>query len=286
MKKLSLIVFLLVWSMVFKVFAQGVEKLLPSETVLLITIPDWNKNKEVWEKHPQAQLFKDPSLQAAKEKFLARWRAEVVDPLEKELGIKFSDYYGIAKGQIAFALSLMKDEAKQPPIQAGFLLLIDSADNKEKLTKAFGGVVQKYIQSQHEVLTNRINEIDCYEFVINSEEVSKIIQKVFPDPSEGWESLEGPKPKPKNVQNRISACQIDSLLVIGNSTNLISKVIANKVGKSQTSLLDNQEFKKFYDSRPQESLLCAWANIESVLQIAVPKPQDEAQQKKQPQAGF
>ncbi|MGC8885745.1 MAG: DUF3352 domain-containing protein [Verrucomicrobiia bacterium] len=286
MKKLSLIVFLLVWSMVFEVFAQGVEKILPSETVLLITIPDWNKNKEVWEKHPQAQLFKDPSLQAAKEKFLARWRAEVVDPLEKELGIKFSDYYGIAKGQIAFALSLMKDEAKQPPIQAGFLLLIDSADNKEKLTKAFGGVVQKYIQSQHEVLTNRINEIDCYEFVINSEEVSKIIQKVFPDPSEGWESLEGPKPKPKNVQNRISACQIDSLLVIGNSTNLISKVIANKVGKSQTSLLDNQEFKKFYDSRPQESLLCAWANIESVLQIAVPKPQDEAQQKKQPQAGF
>lgn len=258
------------------------EKLLPNETVLVITVPDYEKLKLSWEKNPQAQLFKDPSIQAAKEKFLQQWRTNVVEPLEKELGIKFSDYAGITKGQVTFAVPLIKVETKQPPVDVGFLLLMESGENKDKLTKAINGSIQKYVQSGHSVLTNKISDADYYEITIDSEEVSKIVKSVFPDPSEGWESLDGPKPKPKNVKQKIFVSQMDSLLVVCSSTNWIEKVILNKTGKSQASLIQNADFKKFYDNRPKESLVCGWANIEPVLQMFLPKPDE----KQPPQGGF
>ncbi|MGC8742957.1 MAG: hypothetical protein ACP5T0_03660 [Verrucomicrobiia bacterium] len=287
MKNIRIAILLLVSAVFFSAYGEGEqEKLLPTNTVLLITIPDYTKSKEVWDKHPQAQLFKDPSLQAAKEKFLAKWRSEVVDPLEKELGIKFSDYTGLAKGQITFALTFFTDESKKVPFNSEYILIVDSGENKESLTRTLNGLVQKYTQSNHEVTTNKINGLDCYEFVINSEEVSKIIAKVFPDPSEGWESLDGPKPKPKNVKHKINVCQVDSLLILGNSTNLISTVVLNKSGKSQTSLFDNPGFKDFYDSRPKDSLLCLWADLEPVEQKVISFFTQEEKKKQNQQGGF
>ena len=261
----------------------GHEKILPSETILMFTIPDIDKTIQLSKQSPQGKFWNDPSIQPAKEKFLAKWNADVVAPLEKELGIKFSDYSGIANGQMTFAVLFTKVATNTPPINVGSVFLMESGVNKEKLEKSLADIIQKYSKG-HNVVTNKVRDLDFYELEINSEEVSKIIDKVIPNPSDGWETLDGPKPKPKNVQHKVSIGKVDSLFIASDSTNWIDKVVANKLGKSSTSLIDNQNFKKFYDSLQKDTTICAWANIEPIIQLATTKKPEE--KKNQGQGGF
>lgn len=284
MKRFQIMVFLLLCVTLIGAQGQvGHEKILPSETILMFTIPDIDKTIQLSKQSPQGKFWNDPSIQPAKEKFLAKWNADVVAPLEKELGIKFSDYSGIANGQMTFAVLFTKVATNTPPINVGSVFLMESGVNKEKLEKSLADIIQKYSKG-HNVVTNKVRDLDFYELEINSEEVSKIIDKVIPNPSDGWETLDGPKPKPKNVQHKVSIGKVDSLFIASDSTNWIDKVVANKLGKSSTSLIDNQNFKKFYDSLQKDTTICAWANIEPIIQLATTKKPEE--KKNQGQGGF
>ncbi len=252
----------------------GHEKLLPSETILMFTTPDIDKTIQLSKQSPQGKFWSDPSIQAAKEKFISKWKAEVVEPLEKELGLKFSDYSGIASGQVTIAIPFSKFDNKQHPIDGGFVFLMESGVNKEKLAKSLTDTIQKYSQG-HNVITNKIRDIDFYELEINSQDVSKIIEKIIPDPSDGWESLDGPKQKPKNVQYKISIGKVDSLFIASSSTNWVDKVVANKLGKSVGCLSDNENFKKFSESLQKDTTLCGWVNIEPLIKLITPVPEEK-----------
>ncbi len=278
MKRLQLMVFLLLCVALINAQGQvGHEKILPSETILMFTTPDIDKAIQLSKQSPQGKFWDDPSIQAAKEKFLNKWKTEVVEPLEKELGIKFSDYSGIASGQLTIAIPFKIGPDKQNPIDAGFVFLMESGVNKEKLEKSLADIIQKYSKG-HNVITNKIRDLDFYELEINSQDVSKIVEKIIPDPSDGWESLDGPKPKSKNVQHKISIGKMDSLFIASSSTNWIDKMVANKSGKSVGSLSDNQNFKKFSESLQKDTTVFGWANVEPLIQLATAKP-DEKQNK-------
>ena len=61
------------------------EKLVPEDTVVLVTAPDFGKLRDVYRRLPQSQLWNDPAMKPFKDKFLAKWKEEVVRPLEREL---------------------------------------------------------------------------------------------------------------------------------------------------------------------------------------------------------
>ena len=57
------------------------EKLLPKETVLVLTAPDWAKAKRFWSDAPYGKLMQDPSLRPFKDKFLDKFTNSVIRPL-------------------------------------------------------------------------------------------------------------------------------------------------------------------------------------------------------------
>src|SRR5689334_9351789 len=81
------------------------EKLLPADTIALLTVPEFAKAYASWRQWPMGQLWADPSMTAFRDKFMDKLRSEVISPIEKQLGVKLGDYSGLAQGQVTIALT-------------------------------------------------------------------------------------------------------------------------------------------------------------------------------------
>src|SRR5579862_1332243 len=78
------------------------EKLLPDDTLILITAPDFAKLKTIWENLPQRKLWNDPAMKPFREDFATKWSEQFVKPLERDLDIKWDDYLSLLQGQLTF----------------------------------------------------------------------------------------------------------------------------------------------------------------------------------------
>src|SRR6267142_3925308 len=80
--------------------APSADKLLPADTLEVFTVPDYPKAKEVTSKWPGAQLMGDMSMKPFIDKFTEKIKSELITPLEREFGLKFSDFAELAQGQV------------------------------------------------------------------------------------------------------------------------------------------------------------------------------------------
>src|SRR5579864_8020160 len=110
------------------------EKLLPDDTLVLLTATDFAKLRAVWEKLPQRQLWNDPAMKPFREDFTTKWNEQIVKPLERELDIKFEDYTSLMQGQVTFALIQNAGQADSP--QAGMVLLLDTKERSAQIGRA------------------------------------------------------------------------------------------------------------------------------------------------------
>src|SRR5438093_244077 len=68
------------------------EKVLPNDTLFLMTIPDFAKAREFYKTSPPIQFWNDPAMKPLREKITEKIMSEHLQPLERELNIKLSDY--------------------------------------------------------------------------------------------------------------------------------------------------------------------------------------------------
>src|SRR5208282_2831129 len=80
------------------------EKLLPKDTVLVVTAPDWGHAWAFLTNSPYGRLWQDPATKPFRDKFIDRSTAEVLTPAQQNFKIKPSDYLGLAQGQVTFAV--------------------------------------------------------------------------------------------------------------------------------------------------------------------------------------
>src|SRR5579864_3132336 len=109
------------------------EKLLPDDTLVILTAPDFAKLRAVWEKLPERQLWNDPAMKPFREDFATKWNEQIVKPLERELDLKFRDYTDLVQGQVTIAL--IQNAGQGDARQAGMLLLLDTKDKSSQLKK-------------------------------------------------------------------------------------------------------------------------------------------------------
>ncbi len=242
------------------------EKLLPNDTLVLVTIPDYDRMDKYFNETPQAQFWKDPAMQPFKDKFIAKFRKDVLTPFEQELGVKFADYSGLLHGQLSFALTRNGWDGGKEPVPAG-VLLFDSKGKSAELKKALAEVKKKWADGGKQMKTQKIRDVEFTTLIIQSEDIRKLFDKVFPDPNEGFESLDGPKKTPKNEKLEISFGQSDSLLIIGNSTAEIEKVIARQSGGGSQALADDTLFAANQASQFRDALFYGWVNIKTFVDV-------------------
>lgn len=237
------------------------EQLLPADTLAVITIPDFQKASTNFLAGPYGQLWNDPEMKPFREKFVARFKEEMIAPLEKELGVKVEDYTVLAQGQITVAVIQNGWDGKGEQTPA-WLLLVDSRDKSEDLKKQLAAVKQKWIDSGKKLKIEKIREVEFTTLVVENDELSKTL-------ANAWNKAPGAtdddkKEKPKKLE--ITVGQSGSLLILGDNPKVIEKVISKQAGGLVPVLGEQAAFEASYRGLFRDATAFAWINSKPFIE--------------------
>ena len=251
------------------------EKLLPDDTLLLVTAPDFSKLREIYKASAQSQLWNDPTMRPFKEKFLSKWNDEFVKPLENELKIHFDDYLSLPQGQVSFAVTLSGPDDKENE-SPGLLLLVDTRDKSNQLKANLADLRKKWVEAEKQVKTEKIRDYEFSVLTVTSNDTPRTLRKLFPPRPEVQELGAENEPKKASSRHEWVIGQAESLLIIGNSMRVIEKVVALLKGGQQPSLGEAAAYDANHQALFKSSPFYGWVNVKAFVELIT----REASQKK------
>ena len=269
-----LIPFLAVFCLAFSLRASVLpaEKLLPADTLFFVTAPDSAKLRSIFGKSPQSRFWNDPAMKPFREHFQKQFTTEVLETLEKELGIKFADYEGMAQGQFTFAL-LLDGWKGEDDKNLGKLLLIDSREKSESLKTNLANLRKKWADAGKEIKTDKIHGVEFSTLVTSEKDMDTAFKKVFP----GSKDKEDDEPAPSEKVEFIVG-QSGSLLIVGNSTRVIEKILIKQSGGLVPVLADEPAYEANHNALFRDAHLFAWLNIRPLMDAIKASSKDDEPQ--------
>jgi hypothetical protein len=241
------------------------DKLLPADTLLVLTIPDMAQARTASGQWPTLRLWSDPAMKPFREKLTAKLKEEILEPLEKELGVKFAEYARLAQGQCTLALTL--GETDQTP---EFLLLMDARDQSEVLKSKLADLKKKWVDSGKQLKTDKIRDVEIATLIVSPDELTKSLDKAFAGPG-GGNPPGGGRAKRTGKPMELMLGQSESLLVLGSSAKNIEKVLSRLAGAGVPSLSEQAGFAASYNSQFRDSLAYGWINLKTILDAVLKK---------------
>jgi hypothetical protein len=249
-----------------------VEKLLPDDTLCVVTIPDFTKMREIYRTSPQTQFWNDPAMKPFKERFLAKMTEDLIHPLEHDLGVQLADYTNLLQGQITLAVTQNEWPAKDTQ-HPGLLLLIDTKDKSGQLMKNLSDIRKKWIEAGKTLRTQKIRNVEFAAYPISSKDMPKTLRK-FSGPETETESDETETNAPKS---ELYIGQNESLLILGTEAAPIEKVLAHMTGGSVPSLGDLAAYDQNRLAMFRDAPLYGWANVKALMDALTQKqPKQDA----------
>ena len=204
-----------------------------------------------------------------RQNFTSNFQADFLAPVEKQLGIKFSEYYDLLQGQVTLALMPAREGTKEfvSPV-----LLIDSKDKSEQLAKALADLKKKWVAGK-EVKTEKIREVDFNTISVSGADLDSLLKKAFPATDE--EKAEDAKPAEKS---KLRIGQQKSLLIISENEKAIEKVLARASGGVIATLGESAPYQKAQSTIFRGSVAQGWLNFKpiygKILKLASAEPRD------------
>jgi hypothetical protein len=236
------------------------ENLLPKETVLVVSAPDWPKAWSFVTTSLYGRLWRDPALRPFKDKFIEKFTTNALEPLEQSLGIQLSDYQDLAQGQVTFALVPVGQKETEAFSQ---LLLIDTKSHASQLKTNLASISKKWIDAGKAIKTQKIREVEFTTLIISPSDLS--LKKIFPQIQFAPAIGEDSKAPEKNVE--ITFGQIDSLLIAGDSPEAIEKVLSLQQGGLLAPLADEPSFQSDFGARLRGAPCYGWINIKTLMDV-------------------
>jgi hypothetical protein len=236
------------------------DKLLAGDTLAVLTVPDAAKARRASQQSPAGLLWKDAAMRPFREKLMNKLTTEVIEPLEREMGVKFADYEGLAQGQFTIAVTPpASDKGGKAP---GFLILMDARDKSEALKTNLTSLRKKWVDAGKQIKTDKIRDVEFTTLIFSGEDVKKSLGKVLPVPGGGG----GDKDKDEAKMEWIMG-QSGTLLVLGTSAKDIEKILIRQSGGGVPSLGEQGNFSASYNSMLRDSLAYGWLNAKTVIEM-------------------
>jgi hypothetical protein len=244
------------------------EKLLPKDTILVLTVPDCTAGWQVVENIPYGRLWQDPAVKAFKDKFIDKFSSDVLEPMQQNFGIRFSDYQGLAQGQATFAL--LPVEPGHPDDTFTPIFILDTKDDASQLTTNLASIKAKWAAAGKPLKTEKIRELDFTTFVSSTADISwsKILPKAKGADVDADADADSKTPV-KKVE--ITFGQSGSLLLVSDSPEAIEKVLNRQAGGLVPGLDESPAFQSDYEARLHGAPFYAWANVKALVD-ALTKP--------------
>ena len=268
------------------------EQLLPDDTLILLTAPDFTKLRQICERSPKGRLWNDPAMKALKDKFLARWREEVIKPLERDLNLSLDTYASLPQGQLTFAVTknAWQGSDDQP---LGFLLLLDTRGKSELLKTNLADLRKKWVAAGKTIKTEKIRNLEFSVFPVTTNDVPKALSKflwrppVFPQVSGSPEMKQAPvSPTGKGgtlldllaalltASKELVIGQVDSMLVVGNSTKGVEKVVIRLTGAAGPVVGDLAAYQASHQALFRDAPFYGWVNVKAFVDTLGRKPSE------------
>jgi len=241
------------------------EKLLPDDTVVMFTAPDFTKLRTGWQKLPQSQFWSDPAMKPFRDNFVSRWNERFVQPLERELDVKLDDYTNLLQGQLTFAVTRDGTEGSGDP--AGLLLLLDTKDQSSRLKKNLGGLRKKWVDAGKAVRITKIREYEFMTVPVSTNDIPKTVRQFFPKSPEAQEPGDDQAAKKTDDTNPLVIGQVESLLVISTSSKAVEKVVTRVAGGSVPPLAEVAAYQADHAAYFREAPLYGWVNLKALIEI-------------------
>jgi hypothetical protein len=253
------------------------EQLLPADTLAVFTVPDVVKASNALTNEPSTQLWSDPALKPFRDKFVNKLNEELLKPLERELGVKFADYSGLAQGQWTVAVVQNGWQGKSDPSPA-WLVLLDAKDKKGELGMRLAELRKKLTDANRKSRIEKIRDLEFTTLTLGTNDLPKVLQDLLasPDDSEDEEDEEEtpaaekdspPAPKTESKPVEVTFGQFDSLLIVGDQPKVIEKVLIRQSGGPVPPLQDDAGFQKERQARFREALAYGWVNFKPFIEL-------------------
>ena len=238
------------------------EKLLPDDTMIVLTAPDFARVREIYRTSAQTQLWSDPALKPFRDKFMSKLKEELLQPLERDLGVSLDDYANLPQGQVTLAMTQngWRGTADQPP---GFLLLLDARDKGSQLKTNLALLRRKWVDAGKPIRQEKIRDLEFTALPLSAKDVPPTLKKLFGQEDEDSSETETNKaPKSELVFG-----QFESLLIVGDSTRAVEKIVAHLTGGSAPSLGDVAAFEANRLAMFREAPAYGWVNVKAFVDL-------------------
>ena len=213
------------------------ENLLPSDTLGFFAVPDFAASRAAAKSSPGWMFWDDPAMKPFHDKLVAKWNAQFVAPLERDLGVKVDDFTDLLQGQLTLAVTAngANGHDDTPP---GLLLLLDAKNQSSSLKTNLAALVRKWRDAGRALRTEQFHGLSFTVVPLSSNDFAGVFPKKPPVSEIGKEPAKPAKP------GEIYLTQFDSLLVVGNSPKVIEPVAAHLTGGSVPAIADNAVFAR------------------------------------------
>ena len=243
------------------------EKLLSDDTLLVVTAPDFSKLRDTFKSSPQSQLWNDPALKAFRDHFMEKWNEEIVKPLERELDVHLDDYLSLPQGQVTFALTQPGSQAKDGQ-DFGLLLLVDTKAKSGQLKTNLTNLRKKWVDSGKSLRTEKIRDIEFSIVSLSSNDVPSTLKALVPQHTEVHEA--GDENDSKTAppgKSELVVGQADSMLIIGDSTKAVERIVIRLTGGSLPTLSELAAYNANHQALFRDAPLYGWLNLKALIDI-------------------
>src|SRR5262245_26063845 len=115
-----------------------------------------------------------------RQKLEKKFKEELIEPIERELGIKFADYTGLVQGQCTLAVVQNGWQGKDNQFPA-WLILIDSRDKTNDLKTRLSDLRKKWTDAGKKMKSEKIRDVEFTTLVTAGADLGKALEKSLPD---------------------------------------------------------------------------------------------------------
>ena len=245
------------------------ENLLPADTLGFFTVPDCTAFRTAAKISPQMLFWNDPAMKPFHDKFMAKLTETFAAALEKDLGLKITDFADLPQGQLTLAVTA-NGATGHDDVPPGLVLLLDARDKSGQLKTNLDALVKKWSDDGRAVRTESIHELTFTVVTLSSNDLAGILPKRPPVSEIGQE------PKPEKPVN-IYFTQFESLLLVANSEKLAESVASRLTGGNNPAIGDDATFAadKLSQFR-NDPTYYGWFNGRLFINMLSQLPQDDS----------
>ena len=237
------------------------QNLLPADSLVVFSIPDFAQAKKTFLETSQSRLWHDPAMNSFRKKFYDRIKAEYLEPLDRELGIKWENFRELPQGQLTIALT-QNGWTGRGEASPAWLVIIDCREKSGLLRTNLADLKKKWMDGGKSLKVEKLRNVELMTVSFSPQEWPPSFRELLPSLlGEVQTPMEGAKP----LKREITLAQAGTLLVIGNSFKEVEKVAILGSGGIAPTLADQAVFESDRNLVFRNSLAFAWVHTRPMI---------------------